>query len=145
MFETQKSGNKTSTGEISLNIRTHVSSKVGQDQVFGAISVFCWHAAPVANVLWKPLSTRHIAITNLPFRFAFSHPHVDNFCDKSIKTTLHDIFVQVFLRFFDSSKPSQSVSLIYELAWLAGIRISEKKLLKTSCKVAPMTKVAHLF
>ena len=46
---------------------------------------------------------------------------VGNFCDKSTENTLHGIFVQVFLRFPDSRKPSQSVSLIYELAWLAGI------------------------
>ena len=44
---------------------------------------------------------------------------VGNFRDKSTETTLHEICVQVFLRFSDSSKPSQSVSLIYELAWLA--------------------------
>ena len=30
--------------------------QVGQDQVSG--SVLCWHAAPVANVLWKPLAIR---------------------------------------------------------------------------------------
>ena len=33
MFETQKSGNKTSSGEIGLDIRTHASLKVGQAQV----------------------------------------------------------------------------------------------------------------
>ena len=58
MFETQKSGNKTSSGEIGLNIRTLASPKVGQDQVTGGVSVLCWHAAPVANVLWKPLAIR---------------------------------------------------------------------------------------
>ena len=31
-------------------------SQMGQDQVFGGVSVLCWHAAPVANVLWKPLA-----------------------------------------------------------------------------------------
>ena len=36
---------------------------------------------------------------------------VGNFCDKSTETTLHETCVQVFLRFSDSSKPSQSVSL----------------------------------
>ena len=34
------------------------SSKVGQDQVSGGISVLCWHAAPVAYVLWKPFTIR---------------------------------------------------------------------------------------
>ena len=48
MFETQKSGNKTSSGEIGLNIRTLASPKVGQDQVSGGVSVLCWHATPVA-------------------------------------------------------------------------------------------------
>ena len=33
MFETQKFGNKTSSGEIGLDIRTYASPKVGQDQV----------------------------------------------------------------------------------------------------------------
>ena len=56
MFETQKSRDKTSSGEIGLNIRTHASPKVGQDQVSGGVSVLCWHATPVANVLWKPLA-----------------------------------------------------------------------------------------
>ena len=57
---------------------------------------------------------------------------VGNFCNKSTETTLHEICVQVFLRFSDSSKPSQSPSLIYELTWLAGISKSVKNLLKTS-------------
>ena len=57
MLETEKSGNKTSSGKISLNIRTLASPKVGQDQVSGRVSVLCWHAAPVA-ILWKPLAIR---------------------------------------------------------------------------------------
>ena len=55
MFEIQKSGDKTSSGEIGLDIRTHASPKVGQDQVSGGVSVPCWHATPVADALWKPL------------------------------------------------------------------------------------------
>ena len=58
MFETRKSRNKTSSGDIGLNIRTIASPKVGQDQVSGGVSVLCWHAAPVANVQWKPLAIR---------------------------------------------------------------------------------------
>ena len=54
MFESQKSGNKTSSGEIVLEIRTYASPKVRQDQMSGGVSVLCWHVAPVANVLWKP-------------------------------------------------------------------------------------------
>ena len=58
MFEIQKSVDKTSSGEIGLDIRTHASPKVGQDQVYGGVSVLCWHAAPVAYVLWKPCTIR---------------------------------------------------------------------------------------
>ena len=54
MFVTQKSGNKISSGEFALNVRTLASPKVGKDQVFGGVSVLCWHATPVANILWKP-------------------------------------------------------------------------------------------
>ena len=49
MFETQKSENKTSSGEIGLNIRTLASPEEGQDQVSGGVSVLCKHAAPVAR------------------------------------------------------------------------------------------------
>ena len=60
VFEIQKSGDKTSSGEIGLNMRTHVSPKVGQDQVSGGVSVLCWHAATVAyvaNAPRKPLNS----------------------------------------------------------------------------------------
>ena len=55
MLKPQKSGKQTSTcmGEIGLNIRTRASPKVRQDQVSGGVNVLCWHAAPVANVLWR--------------------------------------------------------------------------------------------
>ena len=55
MFEIQKSGDKTSSGEIGLDIRTHTGPEVGQDQVSGGVSVPCWHATPVADALWKPI------------------------------------------------------------------------------------------
>ena len=58
MFEIQKSGDKTSSGEIGLDIRTHASPNVGQDHVSGGVSVLCWHATPVAYVLWKPCTIR---------------------------------------------------------------------------------------
>ena len=54
MFEIQKSGDKTSSGEICLDIKTHASPKVGQDQVSEGVRVLCWHAAPVAYVLLQP-------------------------------------------------------------------------------------------
>ena len=50
MFESQKSGDKTSSGEIGLDIRTHASPSVEQDQVSRGVSVLCWHAEPVAYV-----------------------------------------------------------------------------------------------
>ena len=55
VFETQKSGDKTSSGKIGLDIRTHAIPNVGQDQVSGGVSVPCWHATPVAHILLKPL------------------------------------------------------------------------------------------
>ena len=55
MFETQKSGDKTSSGETGLNIRTFACPKMGQDQVSGGVSVPCWHATPVADAPWKPI------------------------------------------------------------------------------------------
>ena len=39
VFEIQKSGDKTSSEEIGLDIRTHASPKVGQDQVSGGVSL----------------------------------------------------------------------------------------------------------
>ena len=51
-----------------------------------------------------------------------------NFCEKTteFETTLHEICVQVFLRFSDSSKPSQYILFIYVLAWLARISIIKR-------------------
>ena len=98
---------------------------------------------------WFEFCCFQYAISQL--RFVRSDLHlvtyldVGNFCDKSTKTTLHEICAQVFLRFSDSNKPSQSVSLIYEFAWLAGFRKSEENLLKASCKNVPVVKVAHIF
>ena len=66
VFEIQKSGDKTSSGEIGLDIRTHASPKVGQDQVSGGVSVLCWHAAPVAYVslAWISSVIVLISLTN---------------------------------------------------------------------------------
>ena len=64
MFETQKSTNKTSSGDIGLNIRTLASPKVGQDQVSGGVSVPCRHATPVADVPWKPIFSNSVKVGN---------------------------------------------------------------------------------
>ena len=40
MFEIQKSGDKTISGKIVLDIRTHASPKVGQDQVLCIVTQF---------------------------------------------------------------------------------------------------------
>ena len=42
MLETKNFGNKTSSGEIGLKIRTLASPKVGQDQGSGVVNIFCW-------------------------------------------------------------------------------------------------------
>ena len=51
MPETQKSRNKTSSGDIGLNIRTLASPKAGQDQASGGVSVLCWHAILFLSVV----------------------------------------------------------------------------------------------
>ena len=58
MFEFQRSGDKTSSGEIGLDIRTHASPKVGKGQVSGGISVFCWHAALVWLIIYIDQSAK---------------------------------------------------------------------------------------
>ena len=68
MFETQKSRNKTSLGNIGLNIRTLASPKVGQDQVSGGVSVPCWHATPVAYALWKPIFSNNVGKSQIKER-----------------------------------------------------------------------------
>ena len=62
MFEIQKSGDKTSSGEIGLDIRTYASPKVGQDQVSGGVSVPCRHATPVADALWKLVFSNNVKV-----------------------------------------------------------------------------------
>ena len=62
MLEIQKSGDKTSSGVIGLDIRTHASPKVGQDQVSGGVSVPCRHAKPVADALWKPIFSNSVNV-----------------------------------------------------------------------------------
>ena len=70
VFEIQRSGDKTSSGEIGLDIRTHASPKVGQDQVSGGVSVPCRHATLVAdapkylqmNYRYLKLNSRYLQI-----------------------------------------------------------------------------------
>ena len=65
VFETQKSGDKTSSGKIGLDIRTHASPKVGQDQVSGGVSVLCWHAAEIRLELCELVHKQDIALAFL--------------------------------------------------------------------------------
>ena len=51
MFETQKSGNTTSLGEINFNSRANASLKAGENLVSGGVSVLYWHDSSVANVV----------------------------------------------------------------------------------------------
>ena len=43
-----------SPGTRQVQERLVSTLEVGQDKVSGGVSVLCWHAAPVANILWKP-------------------------------------------------------------------------------------------
>ena len=62
VFEIQRSGDETSSGEIGFDIRTHARPKVGQDQVFRGVSVLCRHATPVADALWKPIFSNYVKV-----------------------------------------------------------------------------------
>ena len=72
--------------------------------------------------LYVPSTYSHVQYAISQLRIVRSGLHlvtylnVGNFCDKRTEKTLHAICVQGFLRFSDSNKQSQSVSLIYELA-----------------------------
>ena len=54
MFETQKFGNKTSSGEIGLDIRTHASPKWDRTRCLLA----CCTRSKCSIVLWKPHTIR---------------------------------------------------------------------------------------
>ena len=60
IFEFQKSVNISSgvQSSVSCNIRIHVNPTVGLGQVSRGVSVLCWHAAPVENVLRKLRASR---------------------------------------------------------------------------------------
>ena len=88
MFETQKSGNKTSSGYIGLNIRTLASPKVGQDQVSGGVSVPCRHATPVADDLWKPIFGEMSRFSKMLSPLIMSHTgKMSNRCRVSLVST----------------------------------------------------------
>ena len=56
MFETQKSGNKTSSGEIGLNIRILASPKVGQspvDATLGNASISYGLTQPLLDITFR--------------------------------------------------------------------------------------------
>ena len=48
MFETQKVRRYDKLGKEWSQHKNKCKSQMGQDQVPGGVSVFCWHAAPVA-------------------------------------------------------------------------------------------------
>ena len=70
---------------------------------------------------------------------------VGNCCDKSTETTLHEIRGQVFLRF--PIPLTQCYPYRQFTNWLGLLEpVNQRKnLLKTSCKIALVTKVAHIF
>ena len=54
IFETQKVRRH---GKFRREWSQHLNTykfHIGEDQVSGGVSVLCWLAAPVTNVLWKP-------------------------------------------------------------------------------------------
>ena len=70
MFETQKSRNKTSSGDIGLNIRTIASPKVGQDQVSGGVSVLCWQPlSTIFHVAYQSFWVSNIVISHILWLF----------------------------------------------------------------------------
>ena len=87
MFEIQKSGDKTSSGEIGLDIRTHASPKVGQDQVSEHIrSIYLslkntfLLKLPLQSQLHKLLQTVKLLYIFLILHFVNEHPSVLLFC-----------------------------------------------------------------
>ena len=40
----------------------HMQVPTGRDQVSGGVSVPCWHATPVADALWKPVSSDKVIV-----------------------------------------------------------------------------------
>ena len=111
-------------------------------------SVFTWGIEARPNGLsfshdsdpFRPYDVENMTYSHLRIVRSGSHfvtyLDVDNFCVKRTEAILHET---------DSSKPTQSVSLIYELDWLADICKFEENLVKTSCKVATVSKVAKIF
>ena len=61
MFETQKSGNKTSSREIGLNIWTKISHKVGQYQVSRGVSILCWQTLLEQIIYFRNILSRIIS------------------------------------------------------------------------------------
>ena len=107
----------------------------------GSPYIFIKNTMEVESILQYAISQLRIIRPDLHL---VTYLDVGNFHDKSTDF-IGNFCASFFLRFSDSSKQGQSVSLIYEFAMLAGIRKPEENLLKTSCKVAPVTKVAHIF
>ena len=62
MFKSQKSGNKTSVGEIGLNIRTIASPKVGQDQMSGGAYPFAFFVGQGHKLQLQLLLQTHRAL-----------------------------------------------------------------------------------
>ena len=78
MFEIQNSGDKTSSGEIGLDIRTLASPKVGQDRVSGGVSVPCRHATPAADAPWKQVTGEMSDSVKMSSPVIMSHSGMSN-------------------------------------------------------------------
>ena len=68
MFETQKSGNKTSSGDNGLNIRILANPKMGQDQVSGGVSVLCFLIHSYRSIIIPPATKLGGVYWNHPVR-----------------------------------------------------------------------------
>ena len=80
MFETQKSGNKTSSGEIGLNIKKLASPKLGQDQVPGGVSVY-----------------KDISLYSYVSPGAFSHDILVTRANEKFKVILYYLCIRFFI------------------------------------------------
>ena len=100
MFEIQKSGDKTISGEIGLDIRTHASPKVGQHQVSGGESVLCWHAAPVAENMNIPCTHYNIVCLYIRFRTQINRIVPIRYCISTVLEAFPTSSGLHFLQFF---------------------------------------------
>ena len=112
MFETQKYGNtcKTSSGEIGLDIGTHASPKVGQDQVSGGVSVLCTLFKNPFKSHFK-LNSRHCSTTILLKHITSALTAVKDHVIKYSETSFSNSNVNYFWSIKNSSEVVEKLRL----------------------------------